>query len=114
MWLPAAEQPVQPPSPPDSRIQRIAEVERAVDQSSTAVADIPSRADFDRSRIALIVMSVYAGVLGLVLLLLIVRGCQNTEQWGDVTKEAGDLIKTAILPIVTLILGYYFGKSGRL
>lgn len=103
------------PSPSSDDVsQQIAAVERSVGQSSTAVGELPTRADFDRSRIALIVMSVYAGVLGLVLLLLIIRGYHDAKQWGDVTKEAADLMKTAILPIVTLILGYYFGKSGRL
>jgi hypothetical protein len=33
------------------------------------------------------------------------------DDWEKIATDAGDLIKTDVLPIVTLVLGYYFGKS---
>ena len=35
------------------------------------------------------------------------------DDFSIVSKEFANLIKTAVVPIVTLVLGYYFGRSGR-
>jgi len=35
-------------------------------------------------------------------------------QWANAASQAADLIKAAVLPVVTLVLGYYFGsRSGK-
>jgi hypothetical protein len=72
-----------------------------------------SRADKDRTKIAVTIMFVFAGSVTAGLLLLVARGFANPYKWPEVTKDAADLIKTAVLPIVTLMLGYYFGTSGK-
>lgn len=72
-----------------------------------------TRADKDRTMIAVNIMGVYAGSLVLIAVLLMVRGFANRDAWADVTKDVADLIKTTVLPIVTPMLGYYFGTSGR-
>ena len=36
-----------------------------------------------------------------------------TKDWSSVSGTATDLVKSTILPIVTLVLGYYFGQSDR-
>ena len=72
--------------------------------------------DSDRSFITRIVMQIYLGVIGAGFLLFAIRGWHvgsDAEAWGGIVRDAGDLIKTAVLPIVTLVLGYYFGKSGK-
>ena len=60
-------------------------------------------------------MLVYAGVLALEFILFAVRAwhAKESADWDKIASDAGDLIKTGVLPIVTLVLGYYFGKSGR-
>ena len=75
---------------------------------------LPTRADFDRSRIAMTVMAVYAGAIALSVLFLVWRGRSGRDDFSIVSKEFADLIKTAVVPIVTLVLGYYFGRSGRI
>ena len=62
----------------------------------------------DRSKIALIIVLLYAGVIGTSVLYLVVRGwCCNVNTFGDISE----LVKIAVIPIVTLIIGYYFAKS---
>ncbi len=44
---------------------------------------------------------------------ILVAGAAMTDEWQDAGDQAVDLIKSTVLPIVTLVLGYYFGRSGK-
>jgi len=66
--------------------------------------------DFDRSIIARVVLSVYSVAIVLDFVLIVLRAWLDGD-WSNVFNDAGELIKTAVLPILTLVLGYYFGKS---
>ncbi len=93
---------------------RFESVEKAVDDSRITVHSASTLDDFDRSTIAHTVMYVYAGVMLFGFMLFAVRAWHATQDdWKSIMSDAGDLIKTAVLPIVTLVLGYYFGKSGK-
>jgi len=75
-----------------------------------------TRADKDRTKIAVTIMGVFAVSIAANLILLAMRGWANRKDptaWIEVTKDVADLIKTSVVPIVTLMLGYYFGTSGR-
>jgi len=52
------------------------------------------------------------GRLSFVSLILGVQGVL-TSHWDTVASQSADLIKTAVPPIVTLVLGYYFGKGDK-
>ncbi|HTW71055.1 MAG TPA: hypothetical protein VME47_14290 [Acetobacteraceae bacterium] len=60
-------------------------------------------------------MYVYAGVILFGFMLFCIRGWHASTQddWKGIVEDASDLVKTGVLPIVTLVLGYYFGKSGK-
>jgi hypothetical protein len=73
-------------------------------QQSSRVADAKSEAE-DRSWIARLILWVFAGIL-------IAEGIV-TKEWTQVATQAADLVKTSVLPVVTLVLGYYFGRSGK-
>lgn len=101
-----------PESPPISRAALL--VSQLTDLSSAAaqsVGLIPSQtqADKDRSWIARQIITVFVtaivGVFGLLALQGFVSG-----HWDAPASQAVELIKTAVLPIVTLVLGYYFGS----
>jgi hypothetical protein len=50
----------------------------------------------------------YCCVVAAAVLYLLFRGIW----WGEnVFDDISDLIKTAIVPIVTLVIGYYFGVA---
>jgi len=81
-------------------------------QSKVLVQGTESTTDADRSRIAKQIINVFVGALLLVLLLLLFEG-HVTGNWSYAASQATDLLKTTLLPIVTLVLGYYFGQSGK-
>ena len=91
--------------------QRAAAME-AANQQVDEKLDIRTGDDVDRSWIARQIIHVFVGAVAIVLLLLSVQG-YTSGKWSDVVSSASDLIKTAVLPIVTLVLGFYFGKSGK-
>lgn len=76
-----------------------------------------------QNHIALIVMILYGVVIGLSFCLLFYKlvfmiPCATGSETGCTAwKEPADylfrLISTAVIPIVTLVLGYYFGSESR-
>ena len=67
----------------------------------------------DRSKIASSVVWVF---LGLVIAMILYPGCCALkpglwERTEPATKFAFTLLSSVLLPIVTLVLGYYFGKG---
>jgi hypothetical protein len=62
-----------------------------------------------------IVVLAYLGVIGAGFILFAIRGWHTVDAtaWTDIVKDATNLSKTAVIPIVTLVLGYYFGKSRK-
>ena len=54
------------------------------------------------------VVRLYAIAIGFTLLYLIVRGIWFKE---DTISNISEIIKIAIIPILTLVIGYYFGSS---
>lgn len=62
----------------------------------------------DRSLAAWVVIGVYAAAVLAFIGYLIDRGiCCREETY----SEIAEVIKTAVLPVVTLVIGYYFGSS---
>ncbi len=92
---------------------RVASVERYLAGRAPAIDASVGREAEDRSWIARAILWVFVGTILAILALLLVDGVM-TKEWGIVTERAADLIKTAVLPVVTLVLGFYFGsRSGK-
>jgi hypothetical protein len=90
---------------------RLAQLEQPVQRSSQA-ADA-SREAQDRSWIARWIIALFAIVVLIGLGFLVGQAFQSAR-WDVAGQQAIDLIKSAVLPVVTLVLGYYFGsRSGR-
>ena len=91
----------------------LGEVERTAGKAADA-AKSPAQLDAeDRSWIARRVVEVfYKTILG-VLALLAVAGLRDPSVWSTVATTAADVIKSAVIPVVTLVLGYYFGRGGK-
>ena len=94
---------------------RFAVVEQQAKASTDTVKSATNMDDFDRSFIARTIMYVYAGAIVVGFLFLAVLAgfawYAASDDWKTIAADAVDIIKTAVLPIVTLVLGYYFGKS---
>ncbi len=83
-----------------------------VEATRQALASERAREADDRSWIARRVINGFAVSIACVLVPIAVGGAM-TGQWSSVIAAAVDIIKSAVVPIVTLVLGYYFGRSSR-
>lgn len=66
----------------------------------------------DRSLIAKLIIYAFVGLIGFVVLLLSVAVLFKT--WTDLAEAAKFLmaiLSSVLLPVVTLVIGYYFGKE---
>jgi|SRR5476651_594378 hypothetical protein len=106
---------IDPIASPRDPTERFAAVEQKAAGSENTVRSASNLDDFDRSFIAKGIIWVYGGAIAVGFLLLLARAVsfviRANDDWEKIATDAGDLIKTSILPIVTLVLGYYFGKS---
>ncbi len=68
--------------------------------------------DEQRAWIAKWIIWVFAAVVGGELVSLAVQG-GLTGKWTETASLSIDLIKSTVLPVVTLVLGYYFGRSAK-
>jgi len=100
--------------PPSPLAARIARVETTLGQAVQGLARRQSRGDpaRDRSWIARSIIIMFEIATVAVLAILLAQGVMSGD-WPKVATEATDLIKSAVLPIVTLVLGYYFGQSDK-
>lgn len=70
----------------------------------------------DQSRIAWVIIWAFVVTIGVVfLLVLLVFGyglvtCTNTG-WKEPAEFLVSIVSSVLLPVVTLVLGYYFGKE---
>jgi hypothetical protein len=107
----------------DLLAKRIADVQalidnvaRSVTTNSQILKNAPD-APLARQRdwIGKVIFGVFAGALLFGFAVLILEGFRVSDAtgWKDVATQSTDLIKSAVLPIVTLVLGFYFGQANR-
>jgi hypothetical protein len=106
--------------PVESAVARLNEVINKAQENSTTLAqkvrDAPDPLREQRDWIGKVIIGVFACALLLGFVTLVLegfRGQPDGQIWKEVATQATDLIKSAVLPIVTLVLGYYFGQSTR-
>ena len=92
------------PSPPAA--------EKAAQQAQTVADEVSRREADDRSWIARRIIWVFVGVIAAGLGILVV-GAAMTGKWDAAGAQSVDLIKSAVIPVVTLVLGYHFGRPGK-
>jgi hypothetical protein len=84
-----------------------AEVDSAGQGAMKAIGQL--RRNRDRSFIVRAVAWLYVGTLGLTILFLLFKGlCRGDD---NAFSNLSDLVKVAVLPVVTLVIGYYFGTE---
>jgi|ERR1700733_6000869 hypothetical protein len=65
----------------------------------------------DRSHIVLIVFIIYAGIITATSVFLLYRGLFSSAPLKDIFEDFTEVIKIAVIPVVTLVIGYYFGTT---
>jgi hypothetical protein len=96
----------------EAKAARQIQVVGAKNRQADNALNTESRDGANRSWIAKAIIAVFVGAIAIILFLLTLQG-YTTGQWSLAASSASDLIRTAVLPIVTLILGFYFGQSGK-
>jgi hypothetical protein len=92
---------------------RLQAIEEAAKSRATAIQNIPDQLTRQRDWIAKAIIWVFVAAIALGLLILLLEGLAQPYLWSSVATQSADLIKSTVLPIVTLVLGYYFGQSGK-
>jgi hypothetical protein len=90
----------------------IAAAETTATQAKGLALETEIRTAADRSWIAKLIIIVFVGALLVILVLFVIEG-YATSNWSIAAAQAADLLKTTLVPIVTLVLGYYFGQTGK-
>jgi len=70
------------------------------------------RESADRSAITTTVMTVFGLALLGSLVVLLLAGLFS-GRWETLAPSVTDILKPVLLPILTLVLGYYFGRGGK-
>jgi hypothetical protein len=93
---------------------KVAAAEQAYKKSTQAVEDQNKRLQADdRSHIAKLIVRVFVGLVS-VLVLSVIVGVGYLGDWEKIAEPAkflSAILSSVLLPVVTLVIGYYFGKE---
>lgn len=90
----------------DKLLNKAAAGEEKLDSKIGAIGKY--RQDKDRSLIVQYIVRIYTIAIAASILYLIYRGIYFAQ---DVSSNISEIIKVSILPILTLVIGYYFGTK---
>ena len=96
---------------PDPVAAKLVHAEEAAESATQALAP-PTLADEDRSWIARLIVRSFIAAISAYLIFLAAQGITGGD-WSASAARAEEMIKTIVVPIVTLVLGYYFGQSRK-
>jgi hypothetical protein len=83
------------------------------DASKQALADEARRRETDdRSTIAKLIVNVFVWLMvGVVVAVAVGTADKGWTEWKDAAEFLMKLLSSVLLPVVTLVIGYYFGKE---
>jgi len=94
--------------------QQLLDAEKNVAQGQKALEDYSQRRQLDdRSLIAKLIVYAFVGLIGFVVLIL-AAALFYFKDWKPIEEAAKFLVailSSVLLPVVTLVIGYYFGKE---
>ncbi len=67
----------------------------------------------DRSRIAKLIVWLFALACGGTMLFVVVSVWWPSQGWDAGATQLVEILSSIILPVVTLVIGYYFGSEQR-
>lgn len=97
---------------------RVRDAESRLAAQSQEVRNASDPVARQRDWIGKVIIAMFAGAIFLGLGVFLLEGVlapQETraDAWKNVATQSADLIKSAVLPVVTLVLGYYFEQASR-
>jgi hypothetical protein len=100
------------PEPSETAEARAAALSNEILREKNRVAHSSDENRASRLFIMKNVMIVYVVVLITLAISLLTGGILSGD-WAAATRGLTELATTFVLPVVTLVLGYYFGREGR-
>ena len=99
----------------DKTLEALLADAQALEKRNVATADTADeyskrRQADDRSHIALIIIWLFAGMIGGLLVFTLI-GMVSGFAWREPADFMLEALKTLVLPVLTLVLGFYFGSS---
>lgn len=93
--------------------QELRATERNLEQGQKALAEYSQRLQQDdRSSIARVIVFSFVGLIALAVVFVAIGTLfKGWAEWKDAAKFFTDLLSSVLLPVVTLVIGYYFGKD---
>lgn len=73
------------------------------------------RRNRDRSEIGRTIITLFVASVLIVLIAIVLMAWANLSTWKEASEKLVTLLSSVVLPVVTLVIGYYFGterKSG--
>jgi len=94
---------------------RLREIESQLDAENIGDRHFVSIGDYVRRLAAVTMVGIYGLVLlsALVIFALQGFGCAVGEAcgWDKASANAIELVKIGVMPVITLVIGYYFGRK---
>jgi len=86
---------------------------RIAEQRESAFEEEARRRGRDRSQIVRIIVFLFAGAVVLVLIALPVLAIfvKDVEYWNKIVERLVTFVASVSLPVVTLVIGFYFGTE---
>lgn len=101
----------------DSLDARLARAELIVDEGRSELSELDDelkrRHAADRSMIGLLVVGLFAFTIGLAVLILLLAILFDMQVNKDLVEPVVTILSSILLPVVTLVIGYYFGTENR-
>lgn len=100
-----------PPTDPQELLRRVGTQERRISEAAETIADSAARQDIsDRAQLAATVSMVFLVCLPVSLLVLLILAFRAESATAAVSGVV-EILKSVLLPVVTLVLGYYFARG---
>ena len=90
----------------------VAATRETVASTAQMLATPPTQDDEDRSLFARLLVRIFIAALAVYLVFLLIQWVAPGGSL-NIAAQAEDMIKSVLVPIVTLVLGYYFGQSRK-
>ena len=100
-------------APANDLDQALLAAEKNVEQSQKAIEGYAQKLQQDdRSLIAKLIAWAFVGFIGFVVVVLLIASFfYPWSRFEDVAKFSFSILSSVLLPVVTLVIGYYFGKE---
>ena len=93
--------------------QQLTQARSQVQQTAQVLEQSAAKQEADdRSMITRVIIFVFGGSMAAVLVTIVGLAIYSGKT-DLVAEQVVDLLKSVVLPVVTLVLGYYFGRAGK-